>query len=154
MRHSHFIMLCLAVLTGVMLYQIKYKVMHLEEHLSEINRQIIAERESIHVLHAEISYMSRPDYISRLSEKHLNIAAVRPDQVHQLADYVKTADVIPLFRNDREKSRKNYQLASAQAETAAPERFEDSNDEEIDLSIDETQSSSNITPALLARDEP
>lgn len=142
MRRSHLALLGLVLLTGVFLYQTKYKVKGLEEHLAEVNQQIISEREAIHVLHAEISYMTRPDYINRLAEKHLNLASVSPPQVRQLADYIQTAEVIPLLREERLAAAQRYHVAMQQREDAA---FVD---EEIGDALD-NPNDAEITPASI-----
>jgi hypothetical protein len=111
MRRSHIILLVFVLGVGMALYQIKYRVMHLEEQLSDINQHIITEQESLHVLHAELSYATRPEYIARMSARHLAISPIQTAQVRQLADYVPNAQVIPLMRQARLQQERTFNLA-------------------------------------------
>jgi cell division protein FtsL len=71
-------------------FQVKYQVVKLEEELGQINRQIVAERESDRVLNAEWSLLSDPQRLARLNQSFLHLAPVaaaqieRPDQLVQI----------------------------------------------------------------------
>ena len=63
------------------LYQLKYEVQHLEQELSSVRQDIRDNRNALHVLEAEWSYLNRPARIERLAEKHLDMQATTPRQV-------------------------------------------------------------------------
>ena len=86
MRRSLLLLMIVSALYGLMIYQLKYRVAHLETELAGKQRQVIAENESIHILSAEISYVTRPDHIAKLAEKHLQLSPVKVAQIYQLAD--------------------------------------------------------------------
>lgn len=63
------------------LYQVKYEVQHMEEELSQVRQEIERERNALHVLEAEWSYLNRPQYLARMARKHLQMAPAEPRQV-------------------------------------------------------------------------
>ena len=60
-----------AAITGTGLYGIAYEVERMEQELAALEREIIEERESIHVLEAEWTYLARPERIEDLSRQFL-----------------------------------------------------------------------------------
>ncbi len=72
------------VLVGVMasgLFQLKYAVQEREDELARLNRELIASERAVHVLHAEWSYLNRPDRIAALAARHLDLAPMEPAQI-------------------------------------------------------------------------
>jgi cell division protein FtsL len=79
-----------AILAAVIVFQIKYAVQELEVELAEVNSQIVADQEAIHVLRAEWSYLNQPQRISDLAERYLGMdPAVEP----QLVSYQDLGDL-------------------------------------------------------------
>ena len=70
-----------AAITGMGLYGIAYEVEQMEKELAALEREIIEERKSIHVLEAEWTYLARPERIEDLSGQFLprmqSLTAVR-----------------------------------------------------------------------------
>ncbi len=60
-----------AAITGIGLYGIAYEVEQMEKELAALEREIIEERETIHVLEAEWAYLARPERIEELSGQYL-----------------------------------------------------------------------------------
>ncbi|HET9149215.1 MAG TPA: hypothetical protein VFO61_01940 [Alphaproteobacteria bacterium] len=75
----------LAALVGFGLFHVKYQVQALEDRLAQLNRSIVHEQEQIHVLHAEWTYLDRPERIEELSKKFLDLASPKPDQIGSIA---------------------------------------------------------------------
>jgi cell division protein FtsL len=75
----------LAALVGFGLFHVKYQVQALEDRLAQLNRSIVHEQEQIHVLHAEWTYLDRPERIEELSKKFLDLAPPKPDQIGSIA---------------------------------------------------------------------
>lgn len=73
----------LIVATGVAvgLYHINYEVKSLEEELEAVRSEIEAERERLHVLEAEWSYLNQPARLARLARKHLDMDTIQPEQI-------------------------------------------------------------------------
>lgn len=81
MRVSLVIWLIVVTAVAVGLYHVKYEVQRLEAELDQVNREIRQEREALHVLEAEWSYLNRPRRLARLAEKHLDMRPLQPEQI-------------------------------------------------------------------------
>ena len=74
-------------LIGVMafgLFQLKYAVQAREDELARLSRELIASEETIHVLHAEWSYLNRPERLAALAARHLDLAPMAAGQIGAL----------------------------------------------------------------------
>jgi cell division protein FtsL len=76
----------LAVTAGMGLFQVSYRVQTLEQELTRTNRQIIGERETIHVLTAEWSYLNEPRRLAELTRRHLELAPLSATQMTRIED--------------------------------------------------------------------
>ena len=77
----------LCVASGSALFSIAFAVEELEEELTVINSRIERERETLHVLAAEWSYLTRPERIEKLGAAHLpDLIGLTTDQMVTLAD--------------------------------------------------------------------
>lgn len=74
----------LAACIGVGLFLIKHEVKLKEHRLDEINAQIQAHQESVHVLRAEWAYLNDPVRLRALAEKYLGMHPVQPNQIASL----------------------------------------------------------------------
>ena len=86
MRHTTLLFLLLAGALSVGLFSVKYRVQGLEQELESLNKSIYRERQSIHVLKAEWSYLNNPDRLARLAKKYLNMQPIKPSQLATLDD--------------------------------------------------------------------
>lgn len=80
-RFSHLVWAVMVVATLYVTYQVKYRVQNIEEDIASTQRAIAAERDSIHVLEAEWSYLNRPDRLSRLSAEYHGLQRVGVSQI-------------------------------------------------------------------------
>lgn len=78
--------IALAGCVGFGLYHLKHEVQALEDDLFRVNRQILAEQEAIHVLHAEWNYMNQPARLQALASRHLDLQPMKTSQIGTLAD--------------------------------------------------------------------
>jgi hypothetical protein len=78
--------LSLAVVAGVGLFHVSYRVQSLEDELARVNREILREQESIHVLRAEWSYLNEPQRLVELSRRHLTLAPLSANQMMRIED--------------------------------------------------------------------
>lgn len=74
-RGLSLIALLLLAVVSFGLYQLSYEVQRLEEELIEMNRALSQERETIGVLQAEWSYLSRPEYLQDKAQRLLEMRA-------------------------------------------------------------------------------
>ncbi|MGB0552976.1 MAG: cell division protein FtsL [Alphaproteobacteria bacterium] len=85
--------LLLAVGAIAAMFHITFEVEKLEARLHEINRQIVWEQESIHVLQAEWSYLNRPQRLELLSQELLpNLVPVASAQFITFARLPKRSE--------------------------------------------------------------
>ncbi|HLO74899.1 MAG TPA: energy transducer TonB [Magnetospirillum sp.] len=75
---------CLAGAVGVGLFFVKHDVKEQEARLAELNQEIQANQEAIHVLKAEWSYLNDPTRLRNLSEKFLSMKVMGPGQIASL----------------------------------------------------------------------
>ena len=65
------ILLIMTAALAVGLFHIKYKVIDIERDISTIDRQMVEEREAIHVLKGEWSQLNELNRLSRMNQKYL-----------------------------------------------------------------------------------
>ena len=77
------LLLIVAVAAGIagVLFQVKYRVQDVEQEIAGLNAQIRADREAMHVLRTEWSYLNQPERIAELAERHLEMGLMEPLQV-------------------------------------------------------------------------
>ncbi|MCE2991959.1 MAG: hypothetical protein LW825_03435 [Candidatus Jidaibacter sp.] len=63
------------------LFFVKNRVQQISRDIKTKNTQILSERESIHVLKAEHSYLTNPKRLKKLTEKNLNLHAPVSSQI-------------------------------------------------------------------------
>lgn len=77
-----FVWIMLVSVTGYTLFHISFQVSAMEQELSSLNTQIRKEKESVHVLKAEWTYLNRPERIERLSQSLLpDLSVLKPSQL-------------------------------------------------------------------------
>jgi len=86
MIRSTVVWLLLTVVAGTGLFVVKHEVQDLEERLAAIDDSIAKDRDAIHVLHAEWSYLIQPERLAALAARHL---ALKPPVPGQIADSVE-----------------------------------------------------------------
>lgn len=78
--------ICLAAVVGFGLFHVKYKVQALEEELARLNSEIVQGQEQLHVLHAEWSYLNRPDRLEELNTRFLGLGPMTPKQIGRIGE--------------------------------------------------------------------
>lgn len=86
MRFTSVFWCVLAVLAAALLYSVKYQVQAMDAEVAALHRQIDNERDSLQVLQAEWAFLSRPDRIRQLADKHLDMVPVGGAQLLDVAD--------------------------------------------------------------------
>ena len=66
---------------AICVFVVKYEVQDLESEFARLNTSIADERQSIHVLLAEWSYLNEPARLRELARQHLNLGAVTARQM-------------------------------------------------------------------------
>lgn len=93
MRFGTILTLSLAVAAGIGLFYAKHRVQALEEELAGLQQRILTDREAIHVLKAEWSFLNDPDRLADLARRHLELA---PIAGAQLATVDEVPEKLPL----------------------------------------------------------
>jgi cell division protein FtsL len=86
-RPAMILITLLATSLGLTLFVVKSQVQDLEGELVEYNRTITDDRQALHVLKAEWSYLNQPSRLRQLAERHLGLTAVEPAQVGTINDF-------------------------------------------------------------------
>lgn len=79
-RPTSLILLALSAAAGGALFHVSFEVSGLEDRLARLNRQITADREAIHVLRAEWSFLNQPGRIEELSRRYLDLVPLTGEQ--------------------------------------------------------------------------
>ncbi len=85
-RGFSFLALLLLGIVAFGLYQLSYEVQRLEDELVELNRALGQERETIGVLQAEWSYLSRPEYLQDKAQRLLDMKPATARQITRIDD--------------------------------------------------------------------
>jgi hypothetical protein len=78
--------LALAIVAGAGLFHISYRVQSLEQELTQANRDILREQETIHLLGAEWSYLNEPTRLAELTRRHLTLVPLSAEQMVRIED--------------------------------------------------------------------
>lgn len=84
-KHTTLLFGVLAVGLALVLFSIKYEVQDLKNELSDVNGQIVAEQRALHILHAEWSHLTDPERLMTLSDNHLDLEPLLPEQLGSFA---------------------------------------------------------------------
>jgi cell division protein FtsL len=75
---SFLVMLLLLTSSAYILFKINHQVISLQRELKQTNKNILTEKENLHVLKAEWSFLTRPSRISKLAASELALQKVQP----------------------------------------------------------------------------
>ena len=67
-------LVCAALAFG--LYLVKYAVQDVQNDLASRRAELASEREAIHLLNAEWAYLTRPERLEELQQKHLSLQTI------------------------------------------------------------------------------
>ena len=80
-RQATVLCFLLAVALAVVMLAVAHQAQSLEEDLSALRKGIAAEKQKMHVLQAELSYLAEPERLRRLASAHLGLMPIEPDQL-------------------------------------------------------------------------
>lgn len=87
------------ILSTILLFEIKYKVQSIRKELSSVESEIVKTKEDIHILKAELSYITKPESLSKLTKKNLNLAPVDPVRIKS----VSLGEIKKIFKGEGER---------------------------------------------------
>jgi hypothetical protein len=80
-RPTSLILMVLAATAGGALFQVAFEVSELDDELALLNRDIRTDRDAIHVLRAEWSFLNQPERLEELTRRHLDLLPVTGAQI-------------------------------------------------------------------------
>ncbi len=95
-RYLYVFLLFSSIIFALLLYIVSYDSKNISNQISDINRNIVKEKNEILMLQAELSLLSQPDRIQNLSNNlGLNLQPVRVSQIRDIEDIpIKPANKI------------------------------------------------------------
>lgn len=84
LRLSTLLWLAVISVVGYGMFQVKYRVMQLEDELARVNRSIDADRDELRVLGAEWSFLNQPQRLDQLRQRYLTLVPVQRAQLGSL----------------------------------------------------------------------
>jgi cell division protein FtsL len=88
-RPTNLVIFAAVACIGFGVFRVKHEVQELQEEYGRINRQIVAERNAMHVLKAEWSYLNQPQRLAEMARRHLDLQPVGTVQLGRV-------DAIPM----------------------------------------------------------
>lgn len=85
-RPVNFVMIGLVIALSIVLYNVKYRAEEQEATVRALHAQIDDEQEALRVLRAEWSYLTQPDRIQTLAERHLDMEPLQASQIATFED--------------------------------------------------------------------
>lgn len=79
------LLLTLAAGASAALFHVSYDVSAMEDRLTALNRDIVADQESLHVLRAEWSFLNQPARLEELSQRYLDLQPLTGAQIGTVA---------------------------------------------------------------------
>lgn len=92
MRLSSMLWILVIVCAASALYAVKYRVQAMDEEIAVMKTQIEKEHSALHVLNAEWAFLSRPERIRKLVNRHLSLQEVSGQQMIEVADIPSPED--------------------------------------------------------------
>lgn len=87
--------LALVAAAAYAMFHVGFQVERLESNIAALNEKSAAEREALHVLRAEWSYLNRPGRLAKLSEQLLpHLQPPRTGQLRRLEELPETAEPV------------------------------------------------------------
>ncbi len=117
MRPTSMIWLGVIVLTGVVVFSVKHEVSALEEQLLKTRKVTAQDRDAIHVLNAEWSFLNQPTRLADLSRRHL--PQLQPIPTGQFGDAARL-DALPWKPGDPNAPEPAPAVAETKPVTKAP----------------------------------
>ncbi len=93
-RPATLILFVLSVVSGGVLFGVAFEVSALEERLFVLNQEITEDRDAIHVLRAEWSYLNQPERLEGLSQRYLDLQPLESSQLVVIAAVPARPDAV------------------------------------------------------------
>ncbi len=81
MRRGFIFWSALLLVAFIGIYQLKYQVRELRRDTISLRTEVEEEYRSLHILRAEWAYLTRPERLAQLNERHLKLEKLKPGQL-------------------------------------------------------------------------
>lgn len=81
MRKANLFWIAVIVGAALALYPVKYKVRDIRAEADRMEKQLLKEQESVHVLKAEWAHLTSPERLQTLTDRHLKLVPVSGSQL-------------------------------------------------------------------------
>lgn len=98
------ILVILVLASATALYSLEFKTRGLEREIARTRQEISDTSESIKLLNAEWSSLTRPERIQRMAEKELNMQVMKAQQVVRVEDLAGQIPDAPEVKLEKEGS--------------------------------------------------
>ena len=95
-RPATLILFVLSIVSGGVLFGVAFEVSAIEERLYVLNQEISGDRDAIHVLRAEWSYLNQPERLEGLSQRYLELQPLEGGQLVVIAAVPAQPDLPPM----------------------------------------------------------
>lgn len=121
-RPTTLILFALSIVAGGVLFGVAFEVSALEDRLIVLNEEITRDRDAIHVLRAEWSYLNQPERLEGLSRRYLELQPLEGDQFSVFAALPLRAlpGILPAVATTEEAAPAVPETPIASAPTAKP----------------------------------
>ena len=92
LRGFNIVLVIVALTLGFVLYSLEHRIGAGEHKIARLKHEVAEERESIRLLQAEWSHLSRPSRIERLAREHAGMEPLSPGQVMSRAELGRLPD--------------------------------------------------------------
>lgn len=92
------ILVIAVLISGFMLYSLEHATRRLERDIARLERQISGSHESIKLLGAEWSSLTRPDRLQRLAAEHLKLQTTKAQQIVKLDELGQKVPPEPIVK--------------------------------------------------------
>jgi cell division protein FtsL len=83
-RPTNLVIFAAAACIGFGVFHAKHQVQELQEEYARVGKQIVAERDAMHVLRAEWSYLNQPQRLADMARRHLDLQPMATAQLGRL----------------------------------------------------------------------
>jgi hypothetical protein len=85
-RPSTWLSASAVILVGYAMFQVKNEVIQQEATLARTNQQLADSRDTVRNLNAEWSFLTRPERLDELAQRHLELVPIGTKQLGAIAD--------------------------------------------------------------------
>jgi len=84
-KPSSFSGVVLIAITIACLFMVKHNVHGISKEIHRLNNAIMKEKEAIHILHAEWAFLTQPNKLAKLADKHLDLQPMAGKDIKRLS---------------------------------------------------------------------